>query len=198
MKRKKFIKEIISDLPFKLGVASLAIIIGVAENVIITSASILEGPTKLRKKLNRLAEIKSFSEYYEELSNLRENRFRTALWRLQEKGLVEKKKGTLHLTSLGLKYFNKIKAFGDRRKKWDGKWRILMFDIPERIKKERHWLRSELYALGYKPLQKSVFIGKFPLKEDLFKEITRRRLNNYINLITVGEIDDEEILSSFE
>ena len=195
--KKLSINKSIKNLPFKLGMASLAIIVGIAEGIIITSSAILEGPQSgLKKKLNKIAEIKSFKEYYEELSSVKKDNLRVNIWRLQQKGLIEKKEGFLKLTSLGLRYFNLVKK--DCYKKWDGKWRIIMFDIPEKIRRERYWLRSQLQLLEYKPLQKSVFLGKFPLDENLFKQITERRLSHYINLITIGEIDDEEIFHSFE
>ena len=42
--------------------------------------------------------------------------------------------------------------------KWDGKWRIVIFDIPEKKKKAREVLRAKLKDLGFKELQKSVFV----------------------------------------
>ena len=41
--------------------------------------------------------------------------------------------------------------------KWDGKWRIVIFDIPEKFKKAREALRRKLKDLGFLELQKSVF-----------------------------------------
>ena len=73
-----------------------------------------------------------------------------------------------------------------------------MFDVPEKIKKEREWLRFKLFGLEYKPFQKSVFIGKWPLSKELYKEIIDKKLKNHIRIITIGEIDDEKIFSEFE
>ncbi|TSC55284.1 MAG: phenylacetic acid degradation operon negative regulatory protein [Parcubacteria group bacterium Greene0416_79] len=43
-------------------------------------------------------------------------------------------------------------------KHWDGKWRILIFDIPETRKKLREKLRLTLRAIGFYRLQDSVWI----------------------------------------
>jgi DNA-binding transcriptional regulator PaaX len=43
-------------------------------------------------------------------------------------------------------------------KKWDGSWRILIFDIPDRHKIKREALRGKLKELGFFQLQKSVWI----------------------------------------
>lgn len=199
--KRKILKEQLKDLPFKLGAASIAILIGVAEGVIITSANILEGPgVSLGKRLDRLTNRKTFSDYYEELydgfKNLKTNNARIILHRLQNKGLIKKNDGDYGLTSLGLKYFYKLKE-PKKEKQWDGKWRLITFDIPENIRRERQWLRIQLLGFDYLPLQKSVFIGKQPLDEDIFKEIIGRKLNNFIRIMTIGEIDDEEILKIF-
>jgi len=42
-------------------------------------------------------------------------------------------------------------------KRWDGKWRLLIFDIPERRKKIRGQIRATLTAIGFVRLQDSVW-----------------------------------------
>jgi len=44
-----------------------------------------------------------------------------------------------------------------RSRKWDGKWRVIIFDIPANKKKVRDFLRNRLKILGFKQLQKKVF-----------------------------------------
>ena len=142
--------------------------------------------------------ISDYIEIKETLKNLTENNSRVVLHRLQRKGLIEKKNNECKLTLLGLRYFKKIKQNNiEKKKEWDGKWRIVMFDVPEKYRKERNWLRFQLFGFEYQQLQKSVFLGKWPLTEDFFSEIVKRKLNNFIRLITIGEIDDEKILKSF-
>lgn len=41
---------------------------------------------------------------------------------------------------------------------WDGKWRIVLFDIPEEFKRGREALRHKLREIGFYPLQRSVFV----------------------------------------
>src|SRR5688500_8289137 len=41
---------------------------------------------------------------------------------------------------------------------WDGKWRFLIFDIPEKLKHGRDALRNKIKELGFHELQKSVFV----------------------------------------
>lgn len=46
----------------------------------------------------------------------------------------------------------------DKEKKWDRKWRMVVFDIPEQKKKARDALRNKLKLLGLYPVQDSVFL----------------------------------------
>lgn len=46
--------------------------------------------------------------------------------------------------------------------KWDDRWRIVFFDIPEGKKSARNALSLKLKALGYQQLQKSIWIHPYP------------------------------------
>src|SRR3989344_2261550 len=54
--------------------------------------------------------------------------------------------------------FNIFEIRLTKSKTWDGKWRIVLFDIPEKYKKVRDALRYHIKKLGFHELQKSVFV----------------------------------------
>ncbi len=54
-----------------------------------------------------------------------------------------------------------------RPKKWDDKWRIVLFDIPERHKRARDALSWHLKELGLFRLQDSVFVHPFDCREEI-------------------------------
>jgi RecG-like helicase len=119
----------------------------------------------------------------------KEMTIRQSIRRLQKQGFVKKKNGKYLLTKSG----KNIAGYIINRKnivskKWDGKYRVIIFDIPEKTKENRDWLRQELYILNYKKLQESVFISKYSLVEDLIKEIKRRKMGNYVNYLLVDKI----------
>lgn len=185
------------NLPSKIGTATLALLFGLAESGLSTLIELIElGDKKMgmagaiMKGLSK----KSFWDYYKELKELKENSARTILWRLQKKGLVDKKENQYFLTKLGSGFIKKFRE-KNPEKQWDGKWRIVMFDIPEKMREKRNWLRFQLSNSEYKSLQESVFIGKYPLEEDFFKEIINQNLRHFIKLVTIGEIDDESTLN---
>ncbi len=51
--------------------------------------------------------------------------------------------------------------------RWDGKWRMVIFDIPERYGQARRALSSKIRQIGALPLQKSVFIYPFPWRNEV-------------------------------
>ena len=73
----------------------------------------------------------------------------------------------------------------DRPKKWDGNWRVVIFDIPERERKKRLWLRLELISYGYKLLQKSVWVGYRPLPEDFLRDLEDFNLKSHIHIFSI-------------
>jgi len=52
-------------------------------------------------------------------------------------------------------------------KKWDGWWRIVMFDIPQSKKKGRDAVSRKIKELGMYPIQKSVFVSPYICKNEI-------------------------------
>jgi len=44
------------------------------------------------------------------------------------------------------------------KRRWDRRWRIVIFDVPERLRQKRDILRTALTRLGFICLQKSVWV----------------------------------------
>jgi CRISPR-associated endonuclease Cas2 len=51
------------------------------------------------------------------------------------------------------------------KKKWDGKWRVLIFDIKEYRRSTRDVLRKELIGFGFIRLQNSVWVNPYECSE---------------------------------
>ena len=79
----------------------------------------------------------------------------------------------------------------ERPARWDGKWRIVIFDVPEKMKRAREALREKLRELGFKELQKSVFIHPFECKDEIDFVTEFFNLRPCIRLIRSDFITDE-------
>lgn len=52
-------------------------------------------------------------------------------------------------------------------KKWDKKWRVIIFDIPDRYRRTRDVFRKRLEQLELKQLQKSVWVSPYPCFDEV-------------------------------
>lgn len=75
---------------------------------------------------------------------------------------------------------------------WDKKWRIVIFDIPEKKKKAREALRKKLKELGFQELQKSVFVHPFECEDEIDFIIEIFQIRPYVRLIKALSITNEE------
>src|SRR3989304_9555308 len=93
--------------------------------------------------------------------------------KLMRKGWVEKidtlEGVKVKLTDGGRKQVlqYKLNDLKPRTGEWDGKWRVVFFDIPEKDKKRRDGLRKYLGKLGFRQYQRSVFICPYNCEKEV-------------------------------
>ena len=92
------------------------------------------------------------------------------------RSFIEKKERYLELTPKGIKKIAKWQYESlniEEPSIWDGKWRVVIFDIPEKLRGFRDALRFKLYELNFYQIQKSVYVFPFPCTEEI-KFITQK------------------------
>ncbi|KKQ18281.1 MAG: hypothetical protein US94_C0027G0014 [Berkelbacteria bacterium GW2011_GWB1_38_5] len=117
---------------------------------------------------------KSINKYLEQREIDRSN-FLYHLKYLQRKKyiqiVVENKEKYIELTPKGIKHSNILKIntlIIKRIAKWDQKWRVVIFDVPEKLHYNRDLFRDSLKRMGFIQIQKSVYAYPF----ECTKEIT--------------------------
>ncbi len=88
--------------------------------------------------------------------------------RLVQNGLLQYEGKYLRLTVKGEKELRRLELsdFAMKKpKKWDRKWRVLIFDIPERKRGLRQKVRQTLIAIGFIKLQNSVWIYPYDCED---------------------------------
>lgn len=88
----------------------------------------------------------------------------------------------------------KIIKFRRKSKIWDGKWRIVVFDIPEIQKKMRNFFRKRLQDIGYRQLQKSVWICPYNIADNTEDLIELCNAREYVHYLLVEELDNKDVL----
>lgn len=79
-------------------------------------------------------------------------------------------------------------------KRWDRKWRVVMFDIPEKDRVFRGILREHLYNLKFFKLQHSVFVSPYPCEKSIAELSMLYRAEKYVRVVTATRIDHEDEL----
>jgi phenylacetic acid degradation operon negative regulatory protein len=104
---------------------------------------------------------------------------------LAEEGFLEKnERGEIRLTITGAGI--KKRLYQERQKKWDGKWRVVFFDIPEDRREIRDDLRSELKKLGFGRWQRSAWLTPFDITKELNSYLREQDLSGLVQIV-VGE-----------
>lgn len=98
------------------------------------------------------------------------------------------KKGKIRALNL------KLEDIKNKKEKWDGKWRMLAFDVPEKYKRERDALRQKLKNIGFRELQKSVFVTPMKCEKEMLAFIGLFELEKYVRFGIMEFIDNENFL----
>lgn len=111
---------------------------------------------------------------------------------------IDEAKRKAYLTEKGVLEFIKFRI-KNRESIWDGKWRLIVFDIPEEKRKQRDFLRERLKWLGFKELQKSVWIFPYDIKKELEEVMTicKPDISGDIRFMTVNKIEDDKDLRDY-
>ncbi len=106
-----------------------------------------------------------------------------------------KNKTYLKLTSKGKKKLIKILLNKvNKNKKWNGKWYVLIFDIPEKKRHYRIHLINTLKNIGFYQLQKSVWIFPFDVLNYLYELMPGFREGDWFEYIEVSKISSSSKL----
>ncbi|HEY4518285.1 MAG TPA: hypothetical protein VJG48_01510 [Candidatus Paceibacterota bacterium] len=126
---------------------------------------------------------------------------RKVLVELENKGLVKQErhgnKIKYHLTDNGQDCLADIELGSYQIPKqfiWDGKWRVVAFDIKESVRHAREDLRDTLVTLGFEKLQHSVWVHPYPCAEVISIIKRKYNLNREILYAEVDLLENDQWL----
>jgi len=97
-----------------------------------------------------------------------------------------------------IKYsIKKLLDFKKKKKKWDGRWFMVFFDVPEIQRNKREYLRRYLKELGFYQYQKSVYIFPYNCEKEvaLIKKIVEGA--KYMKYIIAERIEEEDKIKRY-
>jgi hypothetical protein len=131
-------------------------------------------------------------------------RFYSLLNKLKNEGFIKKDAGKRNnLWNITKKGIEKLKAkkennFNNSMSEYevesDDKLKIIIFDIPEKERQKRKWLRMVLFGLGFKLLQQSVWMGKGRVPKKFLIDLRKQGMLSYIHIFEInkrGTIENE-------
>ena len=114
-------------------------------------------------------------------------RIKRTVKRLEEQSVIKRRikngKEEFVVTKKGKKRLSALlieDLYIEKPKKWDGRWRVLIYDIPNKMDLERRELNSVISQIGMKAIQKSVFVSPYPCKSQIDLVANHYRLNKYL------------------
>lgn len=149
--------------------------------------------------LLRIRSLFSYGHYYDY------SHIRKTINRLEKDGLLHKEKREPHapfyLTGRGRLLLEKHRAcLRESPRSWDHRWRVVVFDIPEKRGDVRLYLRSFLKTLGFGKVQKSVWISPYDFEEQVREFARKLDIPQYIFQLTVERfsgLDERALAGSF-
>ena len=85
------------------------------------------------------------------------------------------------------------------QRNWDGKWRLVMYDLPIRFRKAREAFRWTLKDFGFFQFQKSAWIYPYPCEEEIGFLTDFFEINQNIKIATADKIfEDKELKEYFK
>ncbi|UCD04915.1 MAG: hypothetical protein JSV98_07270 [candidate division WOR-3 bacterium] len=118
------------------------------------------------------------------------NAIRLGLSRMARQGVFDiKKSGRRSYYSLntkGMKWMEqgRVRAFEVKRRKWDGRWRLVVYNFPETMRDLRDRLRCKLQSLGYANMSASLWVSPYDLQADLYRYLKEISILDYVETFT--------------
>lgn len=130
---------------------------------------------------------------------------RGSIYTLSRQGYVEiiREKDDKTIIRLTNKGRERIKEFSiesisiNKQDKWDGKWRVVIFDIPVKFNKAREALRKKLKNLNFYQLQKSVWFYPYPCEDEILFLSNIFRIESFVEIFTADNLLHENKLKRF-
>lgn len=116
---------------------------------------------------------------------INKNTFNKNLYRLREKGIIKINKESVEINREKLNYFYKYKLIYSKPKSTSKI--IMIFDIPEKERNTRDWLRHQIKLWGFTMIQQSVWLGTGPLPDEFQERAKLLNLKKYIKIFNVQQ-----------
>lgn len=167
-----------------LGVIAAAGILGVmavAPNAI-QALAMLGGGRRHRRTNPKYSVNQAFSRLLQERMIIVDKNERGKFVKLTERGKRQ------------LRVWREYKYFIEKQKKWDGKWRVIIFDIKTKRNSVRDKLRKTLKHIGFIQLQRSVWVYPYDCEDFIILLKADFKIGKDVLYMVVDKIENDETI----
>ncbi|MBI4239883.1 hypothetical protein HY620_02765 [Candidatus Uhrbacteria bacterium] len=163
---------------------------------LLTCAAVAPGAVHAYARMKRASRVAKKEEYKRIWRNFYELKKRGDL-------VFERERDGIHIYQLSEKGIKKVRKLAgqclaiEKPKRWDKKWRLVLFDIPESHKYQRDLLQKKLREMGFYPCQKSAWIHPFPCSELIEFLKNLYNIKPFVKLFLVDEMSDGKAIYYF-
>ena len=111
------------------------------------------------------------------------------IYKIKSEGWIEE---DLTLTKEGRERLENLIPVYFKKRKWDGNWYLVSYDIPENKRRYRDILRENLKRLGLGEMHASLWISPFNFLEDIEKIVKNYNLSTFVILAVSDKVGKEE------
>jgi len=125
-------------------------------------------------------------------------RCQNLIYTLEKDGLLKRNKKE------GIKFIFKTKKGKEKEKELEEKskrtipkkeykmarsenFSIVIFDIPEKERRKRDWVREVLKNMDFKMVQKSVWIGKIKIPKEFINDLFKLEMDKYVEIFEISK-----------
>jgi len=186
MKKKKFFnRETILEKLLNAGEISAEILLGLSTEALYIAKAMALSPHQAQQALRK----NSYKHIRIDLKS--KVAFSKLLSKLKKENLITKANGKIAITRDGKNYLQSRYKKPSMQKQYEtegvGEDEIVLvaFDIPEKYRNKRDWIRFHLQRFNFKVLQKSVWWGTTGLPKEFLKDMKKYKMLSYVHIFSV-------------
>jgi len=123
-------------------------------------------------------------ELVQERRKISNHLYSQSLYRLKKRGIIKNKNDTIFLSNHGKKFYSSpYRKIGKNPLKNNKV--MIIFDIPEKKRKVRSWIRSQIRDWDFKMIQKSVWVGYGPLPKEFEERLKILKVSDGVRVFNL-------------
>lgn len=155
----------------------------------VLSAGYGAGSSKIDYEYQQLRKSRKDREFQARIVEDRKNKLRAYISKMKHDGLIKESNNKFTISDKGKVKLGKLRnSLPERHYNSDTQINpiIISFDIPERFRRKRDWLREVVKNLGFKMVHQSVWIGNVKIPKDFIFDLENLKILEFIEIFEIS------------